>query len=111
MRHDIFKFHRISRQFSVFSKKYSHNLQSQCTDQIITKPPYMIWYRKRNFLGFVPDKKDGYRTQKEVTTKEHIKTGLKQLKYELKLWTEEFTQSLRGDHLLICPAGIVCFKL
>lgn len=106
IRCDILKFYQISRNFSAFSKKYCYNVQSQGSEQIITTLPYMHWYSRRNFLGFVPDKKDGYRTLKEVSTKEHIKSGLKQLKYELSLWTEEITQTLRGDQLLICPPGI-----
>lgn len=67
-------------------------------------------YSRRNFIGFVPDRKDGYQKQKEETTKEHIKFGLKQLKTEIKLWTEEMTESLYGDPLLICPPGILYLR-
>lgn len=71
--------------------------------------PCTYTYNRRNFIGFVPDRKDGYKTQKEQCAKEHIKYGLKQFKNEVKLWTEEMKETLRADPLMICPPGLSYF--
>lgn len=65
--------------------------------------------QRRNFIGFVPDRKDGYKTLKDEPKREHIKYGLKQFKNELKLWTEEMKETLRADPLMICPPGSFLF--
>lgn len=95
------------RHFSILLTQYkkSNELLKQTEGHI----PCIHPYNRRNFIGFVPDKKDGYKTQKEVTKREHIKYGLKQIKTELKLWTEEMKETLRADPLMICPPGLSLF--
>lgn len=61
---------------------------------------------RRGFIGFVPDKKDGYgKGPKKETDMEHFKFGIKQLKKELKMWKDEITEELRNDPMLVIPPG------
>ncbi|XP_055324350.1 complex I intermediate-associated protein 30, mitochondrial-like [Sitodiplosis mosellana] len=91
------------RNFSILSPYHkSHNVLLK---QKAARIPCIHPYIRRNFIGFVPDRKDGYKTQKEEPDLEHIKYGLKQFKNELKLWTEEIKDTLRADPLMICPPG------
>lgn len=59
----------------------------------------------RGIQAWVPDKKDGYRTQKEVSTKQHVIDGFKLMKTEFKLWKNEIAEHLRADPLLIFRPG------
>lgn len=68
-------------------------------------------YDRRNFIGFVSDKKEGYRTQKEETRLEHMKHGFGLLKNEFKMWTEEMKEKLRGDPPLLAPEKGNCNHL
>lgn len=92
-----------ARQFSAFAKgcKKCDTL----LNQRVWIVPNIHPCNRREFIGFVPDRKDGYKTQKELSEKEHMKSGLKQLKTELKLWTEEMKEELRSDPMLIAPEG------
>lgn len=63
---------------------------------------------RRDFIGYVEDKKDGYKTQKPVSQMEHIKYGLKNLKSELTLWKEEMKEHFRADPMFYCPPGLFC---
>lgn len=60
---------------------------------------------RRGFQLWVPDKKDGYRTKKDVSTKQHIVDGFKMLKSEFKMWKEETIEHLRADPLLVYRPG------
>lgn len=103
---DFFKKNPIcQRHFSIlFWEKNTEFLNREAV-----RLPYTYKYNRRNFIGFVPDRKDGYKTRKEESDKEHIKYGLKQFKNELKLWTEEMKETLRADPLMICPPGLSYF--
>lgn len=94
----------IRRHFSALTKCHKSNciLLNQTETNLDFIPPRS---NRRDFIGWVGDKKDGYRTQKDTSDKEHIKFGLKQLKTEIKLWTEEVTEKLRADPMLFCPSG------
>lgn len=92
------------RHFSALAKCCGEDnvlLKHVATDPDSIQPP-----NRRDFIAWVGDKKDGYRTQKDVTDREHIKYGFKQLKTELKLWTEEVKEQLRADPMALCPPGI-----
>lgn len=94
----------------IYQRHYSilltHRRNNKLLKQAIVQIPYIYPYNKRNFIGFVPDRKDGYKAQKEVSDRENIKYGLKQFKNELKLWTEEMKETLRADPLMIYPPGL-----
>lgn len=94
------------RQFSVF---ITHRRRDSVTKSAAMNVPCIHPYNRRNFIGFVPDRKDGYKTQKDESDREHIKYGLKQFKNELKLWSEEMKETLRADPLMICPPGLSIF--
>lgn len=102
----LFKAHKIfQRQFWTLTKCNDRN--SQTSNGIFVNLTCLPVCNKRHFIGFVPDRKDGYKTKLEKSDGENVYTGLKQLKEELKLWTEEMKETLRGDPLLICPPGSV----
>lgn len=61
--------------------------------------------QNRNIQVFVKDKKGGYRTGKDVSTKEHILDGLKELKKEIVLWKDEIKQQLTEDPLMVYRPG------
>lgn len=90
------------RQFSIFIKHRKRTSVPKLADMVHCVNPS----NRRNFIGFVPDRKDGYKTQKDESDREHIKYGLKQFKNELKLWSEEMKETLRADPLMICPPGL-----
>lgn len=90
--------------FSVLAK--CCNVDSILFNQMSANPDFIQPHNRRDFIGFVPDRKDGYGKQKDVSNKEHIKFGLKQLKTELKLWSAEMTEAIRGDPILILPPGL-----
>lgn len=60
---------------------------------------------RRGFQLWVKDKKDDYRTKKDVSTKQHIIDGFKMLKSELKLWKAEAIEHLQVDPLLVYRPG------
>lgn len=60
---------------------------------------------RRGFQAWVPDKKDGYRTRKDVSTTQHIIDGFKMLKSEFKLLKEEAIEHLRADPLVVFRPG------
>lgn len=94
----------IQQHFSALTKCHSGNcfLLNQTPIYFDRIPPS----NRRDFIGWVGDKKDGYRTQKDQSDREHIKFGLKQLKTEIKLWTEEVKEKFRADPMLLCPSGM-----
>lgn len=92
-----------ARQFSALTK--CHKTDDTFLIQTKTNLPNIQPFNRRDFIGFVPDPKDGYKTQKELTDKEHAKLGFKQLKTELKLWTEELKEDLRSDPMTFVPPG------
>lgn len=93
------------RHFSIISTHHKRN--NLLLKHANVHTPFVICpYNRRDFIGFVPDKKDGYKTQKDLPDKEHIKFGLKQIRNEFKLWTEEMKETLRADPLMICPPGM-----
>lgn len=94
------------RQFSIFT---THRNRTSVPKPPTINVPCIQPSNRRNFIGFVPDRKDGYKTQKDDSDREHIKYGLKQLKNELKLWSEEVKETLRADPLMICPPGLSIF--
>lgn len=63
---------------------------------------------RRCFIPWVEDKKDNYRTQKDVSTKQHIIDGFKMFKSELKLLKQEAIEHFRNDPLLIFRPGEYC---
>lgn len=104
---DLIKLHKIyARQFAALAKYYKKD-EALLNQSGRIHPCDIHPCNRRDFIGFVPDRKDGYKTQKELTEKEHVRLGLKQLKTELKLWTEEIKEELRSDPMLIAPHGEV----
>lgn len=95
------------RHFSALVKCCSIN--STLFNQIAANPDFVQPHNRRDFIGFVPDRKDGYGKSKDLSKKEHIKFGLKQLKTELKLWTEEMKETIRGDPILLLPPGLLLY--
>lgn len=90
------------REFSILTNcKVNHELLSRLESNVNCIHPY----DRRNFIGFVRDKKDDYRTQKEESRKEHIKFGLKQLKTEFKLFKEECKEHFRADLPIVPPSN------
>lgn len=68
---------------------------------------------RRDFQIWVPDKKDGYKTQKDVSTKQHVIDGFKLLKSEFKMWKDEMKEHFLNDPILLFrpgefAAGCVC---
>lgn len=102
---EIFKIHLMCQKKLSTLSKYDNRNSQISTNGKTTKSACFLYCIKRSFIGFVPDKKDGYKTQKDGPIKENVIIGLKQLKKELNLWTEEMKETLRGDPLLICPPG------
>lgn len=58
---------------------------------------------RRTFIGHVPDRKEGYKTQKDETYWQHAKFGFGLLKGEFKMWTEEWKEKFRADPYLLPP--------
>lgn len=56
---------------------------------------------RRNIQVWVDDKKDGYRKKDNVSTKQHLIDGFKQLKEEFKIWKDEVKEHLQDDPILI----------
>ncbi|XP_031624576.1 complex I intermediate-associated protein 30, mitochondrial [Contarinia nasturtii] len=98
------------KTLNVCSRHYSAIHRNHVKNDILLKPiivcgPYINPCDRRGFIGYVPDKKDGYKTMKEESQKDHIKYGLKALKNEIKLWTEEWKERLRQDPQILLPFG------
>lgn len=65
---------------------------------------------RRDFQIWVEDKKDGYRTKKEVSSKQHVIDGFKMLKSEFKLWKEEVKEHFRNDPILVFRPGEIATR-
>lgn len=66
---------------------------------------YFVQTSDRREMSWTTDRKAGYRTIKDVSTKQHIIDGFKQLKKEIILWKEEVKEHLRADPTLIYRPG------
>lgn len=97
------------RHFSALTK-CCHG-ENVVLSRIAIDPDCIVSHNRRDFIGWVGDKKDGYRTQKEESDREHIKFGFKQLKTEIKLWTEEVKEHLRADPMAFVPPGILLLNI
>lgn len=101
--------HRIcARYYSSLIKCHHHDHHKNCVllNQIAKEPNFSIQpYDKREFIGWVRDKKDGYRTQKDESETAHAKFGIKKLKTELKIWKEEVKERFRYDPMMFVPPG------
>lgn len=89
--------YRNHRQYSVLTSSYADRTF------LVDKAIQCNHIERRGFIGYVLDKKDGYRTRKEVSKKQHIFDGLKQLKTELKLWGSEWKEDFECDPELFYP--------
>lgn len=95
-----------ARYYSALLK--CHRKDYVLLDRIVIEPNFSIHpSNKRDFIGWVSDKKDGYRTRKEESETAHLKYGIKQLKTELKLWKNEVKEHLRADPMMFCPPGML----
>lgn len=111
--HPNFRFllKQTSASFKLNSKQFSclcwqTSTKSPVTfNQIDQNPQFIQSSQRRPYELWVKDRKNGYKTQKEVSTKQHIIDGLKLLKHEIKLWKEEVKELLTGDPLLVCRPG------
>lgn len=92
-----------ARHYSALIKYHRKTNQLKYAPSVCIEP-----HNKRGFIGWVRDKKDGYRTHQEESETAHLKYGLKNFKKELKLWKEEVKEHLRGDPMMFCPPGNVC---
>lgn len=93
-----------ARYYSALMK--CHRKNHILLNHIVNEPNIQQPCIKRDFIGWVPDKKDGYRTQKEESETSHLIYGIKQLKNEFKLWKEEVKEHLRADPMMFCPPGM-----
>lgn len=102
----IVQSHRICvRHYSALLKCHRKN-HAFLNPNSVSEPSVCIQpHNKRDFIGWVKDKKDGYRTKKEESETAHLKYGLNMLKTELKLWTEEVKEHLQADPMMFCPPG------
>lgn len=96
----------ITSKLYKFGEKIYRNVPNQVTTQLLSNEKFSPGLRYSNTI-WVPDKKDGYRTQKEVSTKQHIIDGFKQLKNEVEVWRNEVKEHLLSDPVLIFRAGEV----
>lgn len=93
-----------NRHFSAIQRNHENN-KVLLNRVLVGCEPCVNPCDRRNFIGYVPDKKEDYKTMKDETQLEHMKFGLKQLKNEVKMWTEEWKEILRNDPLIILPYG------
>lgn len=101
LRTTIGPFKRCSRLFSHLTGS-----QSVFTQNVIDWSPLITQTtQRRQFELWVPDKKSGYRTQKELSTTQHIFNGFKMIKQEIQLWKEEMTEHFHADPVLVCRPG------
>lgn len=88
------------------------NRQISCERRMVKRPlleraldrnlnPAQVECGRRNIQVYVDDKKDGYRKPDNVTVKQHVLDGFKQLGEELKMWKEEWKEKLTNDQILI----------
>lgn len=82
------------KQFSVLTRC---NGDRTFLDDKVTNLNRIAAFERRTFIGYVKDPKDGYRSRKESSTKEHIRDGMKLLRTELNIWTEEVKEHFRND--------------
>lgn len=105
-------FNKLAQPNRIYARYYSALIKCDRKDyvllnQIVNEPNFSIHLsNKRDFIGWVKDKKDGYRTRKEESETAHLKYGIKQLKTELKLWKEEVKEHFRADPMMFCPPGM-----
>lgn len=101
--------HRICARYYSALMKCHHRTDCVLLSQIVREPKFSLQpCDKRDFIGWVRDKKDGYRTQKEESETAHLKFGVKQLKKELKIWKEEVKEHFRYDMMMFVPPGMCC---
>lgn len=60
---------------------------------------------RRDFQIWIKEKKEGYKTQKDVSTKQHVIDGFKMLKSEFKLWQNEVKEHFLNDPILVFRPG------
>lgn len=60
-------------------------------------------HNRRNLIAFVTDRKDGYRSLKPVSNRQHVIDGFQILKDEIKLWKSEFKDRILIDPDLVSP--------
>lgn len=60
---------------------------------------------RRNIHVHCSDPKEGYRSGKELSSKQHIINGLKQLKGEIMMWKQEMKEHFANDPVLIYRPG------
>lgn len=98
--------HRICARYYSALMKCHHRNDCVLLSQIVKNPNFSVQpCDKRDFIGWVRDRKDGYRTQKEESETAHLKFGVKQLKNELKIWKEEVKEQFRYDPMMFVPPG------
>lgn len=98
----------------ICARSYSALLKyNSSTAPIVVESNFRIHpCNKRDFIGWVSDKKDGYRTRKEESETSHLKFGITQLKKEMKLWKEEVKEHLRADPMMFVPPGnLKCIQI
>lgn len=99
--------HRMCARYYSALIKCHHRKDYVLLSQIVNEPNFNIQpCDKRDFIGWVRDKKDGYRTKKEESETAHLKFGIKRLKTELKIWKEEVKEHLRADPMMFVPPGM-----
>lgn len=99
--------HRMCARYYSALLKCHHRTDCVLLSQTVKQPHFSIQpCDKRDFIGWVRDKKDGYRTQKDESETAHLKFGIKQFKKELKIWKEEVKEQFRNDPTLFVPPGM-----
>lgn len=92
----------VSRNFNSLNNHQNKNLLKNCIPPNHRLIPNSD---RRSIQIWVPDKKGGYKTQKDLSNKQHLIDGFKQLKTEVKLWQAEVKEHFLNDPILICRPG------
>lgn len=85
------------RHYSVLCKQINLNLLAiNSCPIIINTQRWLFWEKER---------KGGYNTEIKLSNWQHLKYGIKELKQELKLFTQEVKELFATDPLLIARPG------
>lgn len=98
----FFNFIKNQRQSLVLGKAVNRNVN------IVNITPVLI--NSRRSLFWEKDRKGGYDTAENISNLEHMKKGFKELKHEVKLFTEEVKELWDSDPILIARPGNIIIK-
>lgn len=86
------------RKYSAISKNLNKTIHFK-----YFSPAHSVSQR---WLFWEKDRKGGYDTKiGNISYTEHVKNGFKELKYELKLWSQEMKELVETDPLLVARPG------